>query len=132
MEVGEARVQRIGGVYAGPLLSGGLFRQKSAAGLGGVPVVEFMHGYLLSGAAEEIVLPGRGGDIAESGQPPCIKAVPRQRTHHGAACDGLRQIHEAAALGDTGHPRVYNVSDLPAQGVVFLQLRRVKFRVAAA
>lgn len=132
MEVGEARVQRIGGVYAGPLLTGGLYRQKSAAGLGGIPVVEFMHGYLLSGAAEEAVRLRRGGDVAEPGQPPRIKAVPRQRTHHGAACDGLRQIHEAAALGDTGHPRVYNVSDLPAQGVVFLQLRRVKFRVAAA
>ena len=91
-----------------------------------------MHRHLLSGAAEEIVLPGRGGDIAEPGQLPRIKAVSRQRTHHGAACDGLRQIHEAAALGDTGHPRVYNVSDLPAQGVVFLQLRRVKLRVAAA
>ena len=37
MEVGEARVQRIGGVYAGPLLTGGLFRQKSAAVGWGIP-----------------------------------------------------------------------------------------------
>ena len=132
MKVGETRIQRVRGIRTAPLLTGGLFRQKSAAGLGGIPVVEFMHGYLLSGAAQEAVLLRRSGDVAEPGQLSRVKAVSGQRAHHSVACDGLRQVHKAAALGDTGHPRVYNVSDLPAQGVVFLQLRRVKFRVAAA
>ena len=95
-------------------------------------MVKFMHRHLLPGAAQETALSGRGGNISEPGQLPRVKAVPGQRTHHGVACNGLCQVHKAAALGDTGHPRVYNVSDLPAQGVVFLQLRRVKFRVAAA
>ena len=61
MEVGETRIQRVRGIRTAPLLSGGLFRPKSIAGLRGIPVVEFMHRHLLSGAAEEIVLPGRGG-----------------------------------------------------------------------
>lgn len=65
MEVGEARVQSVRGIRTAPLLTGGLYRQKSAAGLGGIPVVEFMHGYLLSGAAEEAVRLRRGGDVAE-------------------------------------------------------------------
>ena len=31
----------------------------------------------------------------------------------GVACDGLRQIHEAAALSDTGHPVSYTHLTLP-------------------
>ena len=91
-----------------------------------------MHRYPLSGAAEKAVLLRRGSDVAEPGQLSRVKTVTGQRAYHGVACDGLRQIHEAAALGDTGHPRVYGLPKLPAQGVVFLQLRRVKLRVAAA
>lgn len=132
MEVRETSVQRIRGIRTAPLLAGWLFRQKSAAGLGCVPMVKFMHRHLLSGAAEKAVLLRRGGDVAEPGQLPRVKAVPGQRTHHGVACDGLCQVHKAAALGDTGHPRVYDLPKLPAQDMVFRQLCRVQLRVTAA
>ena len=95
-------------------------------------MVKFMHRHLLPGAAQETALSGRGGDIAEPGQLPRVKAVPGQRTHHGVACDGLSQVHKAAALGDTGHPRVYDLPNSPAQDMVFRQLCRVQLRVAAA
>lgn len=95
-------------------------------------MVKFMHRHLLPGAAQETALSGRGGNISEPGQLPRVKAVPGQRTHHGVACNGLCQVHKAAALGDTGNPRVYGLPKLPAQGTVFRQLRRVQLRVTAA
>lgn len=81
-------------------------------------MVKFMHRHLLSGAAEKAVLLRRGGDVAEPGQLPRVKAVTGQHTHHGVARDGLRQVHKAAALGDTGHPRVYDLPNSPAQDMV--------------
>ena len=132
MEVGEPRVQRTGGVYTLPFLPRGLLRQKTVTGQGRVPVVELVHRHLLPGAAEEIVLSRRGGDVAEPRQPPRVEAPAGNTPHHIVLADGLRQIHEATALGDTGHPPVHRAAYLLPQSAVFLQPRRVKLRIAAA
>lgn len=83
MKVGVSGVESVRGDGAVPTAAVGLHGGEGGSGDGAVPMMKFMGGNFPSGGAEQILLLGPEGHIAEPGQLAGIKACPRQKAYIG-------------------------------------------------
>ena len=132
MKVGVSGIESVRGYGAVPTAAVGFPGGEGGSGGGAVPMMKFMGGNFPSGGAEQILLLGPEGHIAEPGQLAGIKACPRQKAHHGKISDFFRQIHESAALGNAGKATFQSAFYGRAHGCVFAEGLGVQFRIAAA
>ena len=95
-------------------------------------MVKFVRGDLPARAAKKIVLPRRQGEIAEARQLPRVKAAAGQNARHRLLRDRLRQIHEAAALGNARKAALHCGADAFAHGCIFSELPGIQLWIAAA
>ena len=130
--MGEARIEPRARLGAGPAPARGLGSGELLPRFRAVPMVELMGGNGLPGTAEQVVFFGCEVYITKACQLPRIPAGTGEEAHHRRFVDGLRQVHEAAALRNGRQARRQGFPDRSEHRTVAAQLPRVKLRVAAS